>query len=272
MIILPEYVYADPGEEITVEGKLLNTGNTWLHFITLNLSGLPFEYEIIPEKFDHLEIFWNWTTMKRIPKKFFIKIKIPENASRSYAVKVFAQEHFTALKVWNYSYFILKIRPRPNVTVKDLIFPTEVFEGEPFLIKVVLENSGLANATANLTISLPSDWSVDEKVKSVKLGPLSNATVIFNVTPTTTVGNFSIILTYPYKKKLISIKKFGPVLVPLTVPEVKPEFKIPLKLIMLAVALILAFILFFKHYRIRLVRKKPERFKRTKKKGSADLV
>lgn len=273
VIILPEYVFADPGSNITVKGKILNTGNTWLHDMKINISGLPFEYEIEPEILKDVRIMWNWSAMKRIPEEFLIRIYIPEDASGSYAVRVFAQEHFTGLKVWNQSYFILKITPRPNITITGIIFPTEVFENEPFEVRVDLTNYGTANVTANLTIQIPEDWDVDKRVKSVFLGPLGNASVIFNVTPTTTIGNFSVILTYPYKKKLITIEKAGPLLVPLPAPE---KIKAPIINwrnigIGVVVIAVLAFFL-LRRYKIKVrVRKRPEKFKKKPKKSARTL-
>ena len=61
-IILPEEVEAVPGEQITVDGKILVTGIYWLHNFNLEASGISYDYEITPEWWEHVRILRSWNS------------------------------------------------------------------------------------------------------------------------------------------------------------------------------------------------------------------
>ena len=93
----PSYVETRPGESLLIEGNVTNIGTVWLRKITINLTGLPFNYSIYPGYMEVLPIRWKWSPergLERIPRSLNIVIDIPKNASPgNYSVIITLQEH-----------------------------------------------------------------------------------------------------------------------------------------------------------------------------------
>ncbi len=123
-LILPGEVNASANSTIVVDGKILVTGDFWLHNYKMNLTGLPsdYKYNITPAYWETVRILREWNPtdgVYRVPENFTVNITIPKNASGLYAVTITGQENWSWRLVTNSSTFILRVgvtKPAANVT------------------------------------------------------------------------------------------------------------------------------------------------------------
>jgi hypothetical protein len=278
VITLPEMVEAEPGQTITINGSVLNIGQWWLHDFNISLKGLPegCEVKVIPERFEHLKIIREWNPeqgLYRVPEKFLIEIKIPENATGAFLINVTGKEWTSWKKVENPTMFILKISSPPKLSISDIVVPEEVKENEPFNISFEVKNEGLVDQQVSLKVVAPEDWKVEPVEQNLSVKANSSELLIFTLTPTNTSGEISVFLQYPYKTQILNLTKAGPYIIP-SVAEM-PKVEIPTALaslvsffksnpIIAIITIILLLIIFWNVYqivkgmRIKKIRKKPE--------------
>lgn len=221
-------IEARPGDTVIVNGSITNIGRKWVLQLKLS-SDCPFEHEFVPNYFKELPVRWGWDPEIgnfRKPESFILKINVPENASGEYEITITGQELFSALKVTNSTSFTLDVKPVlvANISIIEVDFPEKVIQDEPFNISVVVMNEGNKIEAVNITLDAPTDWEIPERSKYLGIEPNVTRDVIFTVTPTTTAGNVTIYLQYPYKQKIVKIVKTGPYLKPLEAPK---EITIP---------------------------------------------
>jgi len=222
-IVLPEEISAQPGETVTIDGGLLNTGWITIHDFSLTLSGLTadYTYSFSPQYWSDLVIHREWNSdvgVYRTPEKFQLSITIPDDAAGLQLVTVKGQEMWSSYQISNTSQFVLKVTPAEHFTVSNVTFPDNATEGVPFDVNALVTNDGAKSATITLNVDTPSDWTVAEKSKSVTLDPKNSSEVVFTITPTITSGNITITAEYPYKENVTTITKVGPLLVPMPKP------------------------------------------------------
>jgi len=222
-IQLPEEVSAEPGQTITIDGGILNTGWWWMHDFSLTLSGLTedYAYSFSPQYFETVHTIKEWDSdvgVYRVPEKFTLTITIPDNAAGLQLISVTGQEMQSAKQVTNSTQFVLKITPAEHFTVSDIIAPENVTDGEPFDMTLTVTNDGVKSSSVTLKVSTPADWTVAESSKSVTLDPNSSSEVTFTITPTITSGNITVTAEYPFKENITTISKIGPLLVPMPKP------------------------------------------------------
>jgi hypothetical protein len=226
-----------PGQTVNIPGKLLNTGWLWLYDVTLKTENLTYDHTITPSRITVLPIKYYWVGVRgyRIPEKFNLTIKIPENETMGY--KEFYLVANGSFRVYlpsemDYKYYpiqvkqriVLKVAPVPTIAISDLTYPDFIIQNEPFKISMLVINTGEVGTQANISINIPSDWEVDSKTKSVVLQPHENKSLSFEIVPTNTSGQITLYLTYPTLKKIINITKTGPFLIP---QEEKVEKEVP---------------------------------------------
>ncbi len=229
-IIVPEEVEAMPGQNVTVDGGVLVTGFYWLHNFELKVSGLPYDYKIEPEWWEHVRILREWNPEQgvyRVPEKFKLDINVPEDATGSYIVTITGQEHHSFREISNFSYFVLRVggKPiKPQLTISDIIIPENITEYEPFRLIFKVDNEGVIDTIANISIKVPEDWEVDEPTQTIKIRKNKSVASAFNIIPTTTPGEVSLYVEYPFRDEVINFTKTGPYLIPAGVTTTtKPE-------------------------------------------------
>jgi len=269
-----------PGETLTINGKLMNTGWLWLYNINLMTENLTYEHTINPDTIPVLPIKYYWVDGKafRIPQNFTLMLKIPENETASEKdFFLVANGNFKVLLPSERSYLnyskevkqriVLKFVPTPVITISDITFPDIVTQNKQFQISMIVINMGGIGTTANISISTPSDWTVDAREKTVSVEANSNSTVSFNIIPTNSSGQISLFLNYPVRQMIINITKTGPFLTPqVEAPEEKavPSLISRIKALPPIVLLIIIILLVVIIWNIRAVikfykkRKKPE--------------
>ena len=233
---MPEEVNVMPGENVTVEGDIYVTGYFWLHNFNLSVSGLPYDYELDPEWWEHVRIVREWSSEKgvyRTPEKFELYIDVPADASGSYIVTVTGEEHHSFRQVSNFTYFVLRVAGeplKPQLTVSDILVPEEITEYEPFKLTFKVNNEGPLDTVATISVVIPADWEVDEPTQNISVKKNESSASSFTIIPTTNAGEVSLMVEYPFKEEIIKFTKTGPYLIPTgaittttTVPEEKPE-------------------------------------------------
>jgi len=299
-IILPEEISAEPGQTVTIDGGLLNTGWIRLHDFSLTLTGLTedYTYSFSPQHWDELVILREWDSdvgVYRVPEKFQLTITIPDNAAGLQLVTVKGQEMWSSYQMSNTTQFVLKVTPAEHFTVSNTSFPENATEGVPFDVKVVVTNDGSKSGTVTLNANTPEDWTVTEKSKSVTLDPKNSSEVVFTITPTITSGNITITAEYPYKENVTTITKIGPLLVPIPKPATATTMQainitegvlsgyfsklfsdvmgLPLWVIVIAAILVIIILWniykLFGKYKFKVVRGKPEETKNVEMKDTA---
>jgi len=219
-ILFPEEVNVEPGEEVTVEGGIIVTGFYWLHNFDLTVEGLPYEYELEPEWWEHVRILREWNPEQgvyRVPDKFSLKINVPEDASGSYIVTINGQEHHSFREVSNFTFFVLSVSGeplKPQLTVSDILVPEEITEFEPFRMTFKINNEGPIDTVAKVAVVVPEDWEVDEPTVEMSLKKNESAAAAFDIIPTTTAGEVSLVVEYPFKQEIVKFTKTGPYLIP----------------------------------------------------------
>lgn len=232
-VILPEEVEAMPGEDVTIDGGILVTGFYWLHRFELTVSGLPYEYGVEPEWEEHVRILREWNPEQgvyRVPEKFQLNINVPEDATGSYIVTVTGQEHHSFREVSNFSYFVLRIAGepiRPQLTISEILVPEEITEYEPFQLAFRVNNEGPIDAVATISVVVPEEWEVDEPTQTLTIEKNDSTASAFSIIPTTTAGEVSLVVEYPFREEIIKFTKAGPYLIPTgaTTTTLPPEEK-----------------------------------------------
>jgi len=279
-----------PGQELTVDGKMINSGYLWLYDVNLTAENVPegFEVKLNPIHFDvfpRLFIFTNSIIGTPKPLNFAMSIKAPETPTEltyefNLNVKgVFRRympgvNQFSVLGSLDKSQrIVLKILPSKLFTITDVSMPENVTVDKPFEVSMILTNNGNVAETANVSVSLPSDWGVDEAVKSISLGAQKSSTITFEITPTNTSGDVSVILTYPVDNTVVNTTEATQFFEPIS-PVEKPPVEVTLPkqiditiltfiIIVVVVLIILGYT--FSKYRIK-IKREPEEIKENKKK------
>ena len=287
ILTVPDQVDAQAGQEIVVNGSLLNIGFYWLHNFNLTYSGLPTDFQVnfTPQYWEHLMTIRAWDPVNgtyKVPVPFNMTIKIPSTATGAYAINVTGQEFQTWKQIHNSSVFVLRIvgtisgnvtpvAIQGTISISELIVPETIQELQPFNVSFNLVNSGDKVQTANISLQAPADWTVTAE-QSVDVPANTSVPVIFTVIPTATSGNLAVVLKYPYQQTVINITKAGPYLIPSTnetqVSQLLPSGLISfvqensvLAIIIVIVIVILAWY-FASTYSFYTKRKKPEEMKK----------
>lgn len=223
-IILPEEVNAAPGETVTINGGILNTGTWWMHQFNLSISGLPegSQYYFSPQYFETVQTLREWNSdigVYRVPENFTLTITLPQSAAGLQLVTVTGQEFQSAKQVTNSTQFIIKLAAGEHFTIANTSFPDIVTEGTPFEVKVTVVNDGAKSGSVTVKTDMPEDWTADDKAKAITLDPSNSGDVTFTITPTVTSGNVTITAEYLYNETTISTTKVGPMLVPIPKPS-----------------------------------------------------
>jgi hypothetical protein len=285
-IEVPTEITASPGETLTINGSIYNTGLWWLHEFNLTVSGVDYDYFVVPSKFDNLRILRGWDSDRGIyilPESFVLTIKIPEDVIGVKFVTITGQEFQSWKQVSNSTTFVLKILPPPTkFSITDLVIPENVTEFQPFDISFVVNNEGSAKGTITISVNASEDWNISEKTKTVEVDANSSSKVVLTITPTKSTGIISIFAEYPYNQDIIHITKVGPLLIPMpksttTTTVVKPLLPsqvvlpvfgtIPINrvTILLGIAAIVILIILWKilsMYQFKVKRGKPEEMKK----------
>lgn len=217
---VPDEVNANPGATVDVEGEILVTGMYWLHNFDLTVSGLSYDYEIEPAWWEHVRILRDWNPQQgvfRVPEKFKLTINVPEDASGAHLVTITGQEHHSFREVSNETYFVLTIDDAPaqvNLSISDILVPEMIKEYEPFNLTFKIDNAEAIDIAATVSVSVPEDWEVDEASKTIQVKGDSSEIDMFTIIPTTTSGEISLFVEYPFKGEVINFTKVGPYLVP----------------------------------------------------------
>lgn len=285
-ITLPQVVDVTPGEEVIINGSILNFGQNWLHDFNINVTGLPSDYNvtITPSHFTNLRILRDWSAARGVflvPEKFNISITAPAGSSGSFTVNVTGQEHMSRFKVSNSTSFILRGKAAtPQLSISDIVVPETVTEFEPFNITFDVDNIGSTDQFVNLSVTVPSDWSVEPSVKSLTVKGNGTESVVFSITPTNSSGEISVLLLYPYREQILNITKVGPTLIPQTTATIPAPISLPsglfawlgglkniptwLIVVIIVFLIIIVWNLYkiLKTYSFKLVREKPEEMKK----------
>jgi len=237
---VPDEINANPGDTVDVEGEILVTGWYWLHNFDLTVSGLDYDYEIEPAWWEHVRILRDWNPQQgvfRVPEKFKLTINVPEDASGAHIVTITGQEHHSFREVSNDTYFVLTIGGVPaqaNLSISDILVPEMIEQYEPFNLTFKIDNAGAIDIAATVSMSVPEDWEVDETSKTIDVKSDSSEIGMFTIIPTTSAGEISFFVEYPFKGEIISFTKVGPYLVPgaelptTTTIEEAPSFYAPI--------------------------------------------
>jgi len=291
----PEEISTNPGDTITVQGEILNTGWWWLHDFDLSLQGLPenFEYSFEPKHFDDVRILREWNPeqgLYRVPEKFTLTVKVPADAAGLHLANITGQEHQSARMVSNSTYFILKILGKPEFSLTDIVIPEYVQINETFNISMDTKNNGTSSGVIKISLITPEDWKVDQRTKDITVKSNSSEHVVFMVTPTNTSGQISIFAEYPYQQQILNITKIGPLLIPqiTTTTTIEPGIEVSLSGILkwmaelplwaIAILLIVLIIIIWKlydvlsKYKFKIVRSKPEEMVENKSNDIAQTV
>lgn len=229
---LPDEVTAQPGQSVTVEGRILVTGWYWLHKFELRADGIPYNYTIEPSYWQDVRILRAWNPEQgvyRVPENFTITIHLPVDAYGVHIVTITGQEHHSWRQVSNSTFFVLKIKGKPPVevpekliNVTDILVPETVKEGEPFNITFRVNNNGPERTAVAISILTPEDWKVEKKTEYLDIAPNDSAAGVFRITPTASAGTVSLYLEYPYKQEIINFTRKGPYLQPATTTTTVP--------------------------------------------------
>lgn len=275
-----------PGQTLVVNGKLFNTGYLWVYDLNLSVENLPdgFTASIEP---NYTKVFKRLYTFpegpRGIPKplNFTLTVKVPENLTKLiYDFNITASGVFKRYipdemkyrifgSVERYQRIVLKVLPQPRFNVTDIEIPEEVITGEPFNISMIVTNYGNVAETANISVDVPVNWTVEEKTKSVHLDAGENTTVLFTIIPGNTSGNVSILWSYPFNATIINFTQVGPYLVPspaIAPPIIKLPFELTIAhlIVIVSVVIVIIFLAYtLTRYKIR-IRTKPEEMKKTR--------
>jgi len=283
---LPPEVEVDSGDTVVVNGTLLNIGWYWLHNFNISVSGLPkgSEVNVTPSWFEHLRILREWTPEKGVylvPEEFQLSIKVPEDSSGVFLVNVTGKEWTSWRQHSNSSTFILRVLPTepPKISLTDILVPEIVSPSEPFNISFEVNNEGAISQLVNLKVNAPEDWAVEPAEQKLVVQANSSEPVVFTLTPTSTSGEVSVFMEYPFRKEILNMTKTGPFIVPSGAFMPGIEFELPTALaslldfmkanvfVTIIAAILLLIILWniwqiVKHYGFKSRRGKPEEMKK----------
>jgi len=112
--------------------------------------------------------------------------------------------------------------------VSDILVPEEITEYEPFQLTFKINNEGPVDTLATVSVVVPEDWEVDEPIQNISIAKNDSAASAFSIIPTTTAGEVSLMIEYPFREEIIKFTKTGPYLIPTgatttTLPKEKPE-------------------------------------------------
>lgn len=218
-IELPTEVTASPGETITINGSIYNTGLWWLHDFNITLPGFDYEYFVVPGHFDNVRIIRGWDSDRGVyilPETFNMTIKIPEDAAGAKLVTVTGQEFQSWKKVSNTTGFVIKISPLPTkFSISDLVIPENVTEYKPFDISFTVNNEGSAAGTITISVNASEDWNISQKTTTLSIDANSSKNVVLTITPTNSSGIISVFAEYPYEQTIIHLTKVGSLLIPM---------------------------------------------------------
>lgn len=218
-IEVPTQLTASPGETITINGSIYNTGLWWLHDFNLTLPGFDYDYFVVPSHFDNLRILRGWDSDRGVyilPETFTLTIKVPDNATGTKIVTITGQEFQSGKRFSNSTAFILKITQAPtNFSITNLVIPESVIEYKPFNISFTVNNEGTSKGTITISVNASEDWSISEKTKTMEIEAGKSSDVALTITPTNSSGIISISAEYPYNQEIIHITKVGPLLIPM---------------------------------------------------------
>lgn len=275
---VPEEVAATPGQEVVINGTVLNTGWWWLHNFSVSLEGLPAgsEYTIKPNHWDDFRITKDWNPKDgvfKVPEPILISIKVPANAAGLYTLTLEGQENYSPYKFSNTTTFVLKIIGEPKLSISDISVPIIVYENETFNVSFDVKNEGNIETAANVTLSIPANWTIDLKNKVDVVAPNSTKKFEFVVTPTLSSGMISAFVEYSYGKEVYNKSKEGPVVSPQSKAPVQPGSQLPsfneifdkyspVMITIVAVIIIVIGWIIWSMYSIYAKRKKPEIMKK----------
>lgn len=277
----PEEVSANPGQEIVINGTILNTGWWWLHYFNLTLEGLPegYSYNVTPSYWQDLMILRDWNPKDgvfRVPEPFLISINIPKEASGLYAITVKGQEHQSYYLVSNTTTFVLKVLGAPpKLSIGNINLPSTVTQNETFNSSFEVNNEGQYEMTVTATMLAPANWTISPSNLSLTIKPSSSAIAEYMITPTESSGKITAMVEYSYLNKTENITKEGPFVSPqpkvpiqppaIVLPDLTTIFEkySPLLITIVAVIVIVIAWILWSMYKIYSVRKSPEKMKKT---------
>ena len=218
---VPEEVSAEPGQTLTINASILNTGRYWLRDFNITLEGLPsdYSYTVTPSHWDELRILRDWNPQDgvfKVPESFLITIKVPAGASGLHAVTVNGTEHASMYLVSNTTQFVLKVSgeaAKPEIS--DLSIPEVVYKGEAFDVSYRISNpvSGELAGTGKLLV--PENWAADPANRSVTLKTNESMVLNFSVTAASNVGFLTAVVEYPYGNETFNVTKESGSVIPI---------------------------------------------------------
>lgn len=288
VLTVPEEVAATPGQEVIINGTVLNTGWWWLHNFSLTLEDLPsgFEYKITPNHWDDFRITKDWNPQQgvfKIPEPILISIKVPLNAAGLYTVTAKGQENYSPYKFSNTTTFVLKIVGEPKFTISEISVPSIVYENESFNVSVDIKNEGNVETVTNVSLNIPTNWTIDFKNKVDVVEPNSTKKFTFLATPTLSAGALSAYVEFMYGKTIYNVTREGPLVVPqpkAAAPEVFPQIPSitglfekysPVLLTIVAVIIIVIAWILWSMYTMYVKRKQPEKIKKKESEKTTSI-
>jgi hypothetical protein len=278
---MPQVVEVAAGQQVTINGSILNFGLYWLHHFNLTVSGVPDSYSptLTPNYFPDLRILRDWDPVKGlhyVSQPFNLTLTIPNDSSGAYTVTISGQEYFSSKHITNSTSFILKVTGgapvQPSISISDIFLPSNVVASTPFNITFDVMNEGTVDVLGNVSVNVPQGWGVNPALKAMTLRSNSSEAVIFTLTPANNSGDISVMVQYSFLGESFSATKEGPTVTP-QVPGAPSyatgwtAFLNQLKIIptwAIAVIIVVIVILVWyiyktlRKYKIRIVRGKPE--------------
>jgi len=190
----------------------------------LNATGIPYDYEIEPGWEEHVRILREWNPevgVYRVPEKFNLTINAPEDAAGAHLVTLTGQEHHSFREVSNETYFILTVGEalaEVDLSISDVLVPEFVKEYEPFNLTFKIDNLGALDVATTISLIMPEDWEVDEPSQTIRVKGGSSEAGRFTVIPTTTAGEISFLVEYPFKGEIVNFTTVGPYVAPGVLP------------------------------------------------------
>jgi len=143
------------------------------------------------------------------------------DAAGAHLVTLTGQEHHSFREVSNETYFILTIGAAPaaiNLSISDILVPEFVKEYEPFNLTFKMDNLGALDVATTVSLIIPEDWEVDEPSQPIRVKGSSSEAGRFIIIPTTTAGEISFLVEYPFKGEIVNFTTVGPYIVPGALP------------------------------------------------------
>ena len=224
---VPDEVSIKPGEEVTINASILNTGRFWLRDFNITLQGLPsdFTFKVTPSHWDELTILRDWNPKDgvfKVPESFLITIKAPDTASGLYAVTVNGTEYASDYKVSNTTKFVLKIVGAPaKPEISDLAIPQTITTGQSFDVTYRIANTASGELQATAKLLVPENWTVNPLTTSVDVKTNESAVVNFSVISQDNIGTVTALVEYTYQNQTLNVTKESTTIIPIGI--VSPE-------------------------------------------------